>query len=130
MNYEELKNAIENLADSQIVGFYLDPDLFSLRLDFAFDPNEVTSVELLNIYHILLSNDPVGNDGRSFLTFEISFNRLNENRKDVLDSLGYMFEYNKERDKNFLGNEIYHLRIEGEICMHVICANVRILKQL
>jgi len=77
-----------------------------------------------------LSNDPVGNDGRSFLTFEISFNRLNENRKDVLDSLGYMFEYNKERDKNFLGNEIYHLRIEGEICMHVICANVRILKQL
>jgi len=131
MNYEGLKNAIENLADSQIVGFYLDPDLLSLRLDFSFEPGEITSVELLNIHHILLSHDPTCDDGRSFIVLEISLNSIEEKkRKDLLNSLGYMFIYNEGSEPPFQKGELYHLRIEGDICMEIVCSSIRILKQI
>jgi len=128
MNYEELKNTIKNLADSQIVGFYLDPDLLSLRLDFSFGLDKTTSVELSHIYHIVLSQDPFDEAGRGFLVLEISIDSLEKNRKELLDSLGYMYKYNEE--DNTQKDEMYYIKILGDLCLKVICGKVRVFKQL
>ena len=134
---DKIQKEISKLVDSQIVGFYIDSDIMTLRMDFGFSPDEkITSIELSHIYHLLISKFPgagpdYAGEERSFIALEIYLHYLDvEKRREVLSSLAYMHYDGNGNVAIFPDSDMYHLHVAGDICIDVVCGEVKVLKEI
>ena len=126
---EKHQKILNNLKSSSLAEIYMDPTTLSLRLNFTYGPDgKDISIVFFHIAHMTISKILDDEDG-VFNISEISINGIKDGGSDLLKKLGYMFQ-----DGNgvltYPEEKLFHLYIEGDVCMEVICGNYKILQEI
>lgn len=111
----------ENASYFQIVNIVIDPIKLWVELELI-DPIALKNhiLQFHELAYFSISKDHDDNDG-CYTICDIELTR-SHNVKEILSSLGYRFTGNstlKEIDS------VYHLHLEGDVCMDIVSAEYR-----
>ncbi|MDV3000150.1 MAG: hypothetical protein N5P05_001756 [Chroococcopsis gigantea SAG 12.99] len=124
----ETEAILNKLRYFQLTEFLMNPDDFSSRLTFRFNPDsQDIIVELLDIVHIILSKDPDDNDG-CYPVGEVTLTNLKDGGKEVLESVNYPFKNRQGDVFSYPAKELFHFYLEGCIRLQVVCGRYRIFQ--
>lgn len=120
---------LKYLRKSQLVGISFEPTKLSMRLEFTVgSQGDDIVIQLFQIIHLVLSKDP--DDNKIFYVGEINLIPIENGGKEILSFLLYPF---RERDgsvASYPSQSLFHLHIEGGICIEVICGSYQVFQEL
>lgn len=122
---KKLTATLERLPAAQLSGTDLDANLFSLKLNFVFAPEEHNIIiELLNLVSFSASRTP--DDEGCYNVYQVSLDLLEDGGEKALTLLGYAFKGKDDKVFSYLGRRLFHFRLEGDVCLDVVCTSYRV----
>jgi hypothetical protein len=121
-----LTTFLEDLKSADLVGISLNPQNLGLHLDFTFGPEfDDAVIELYPIVHLVLSQ-PLNPDDEEicFWVGEVELKKIEKNAPEILSALSYPFQ-DQNGTINANSSSLIYFRLEGDICLEVICVNYK-----
>jgi len=123
-----LTTFLEDLKSADLVGISFLPGM-GLRLDFTFGPetNNV-AIELYKIIHLVLSQ-PINPDDEEYCFWvgEVEVKKLANDGSQLLSDLSYQCTNKNGMINTDLASRFY-FRLEGDICIKVVCSHYQIFQ--
>jgi len=122
---------IEDLRNADLVGISLISQPLTLRLDFTFGMEIYdTSIEFYQLVHHVISQ-PVKSDSEEscFWVGNAEIRELAEDKSQILSGLSYPFQ-NQAGLVDTGSSSLFYFRLEGDICIQVVCGSYKIFQQL
>jgi len=118
------KYLIDKIPYCQISQFIMESTKLWLRLEFI-DPTDLKEIvlELYKIAYFSLSKTLNDEDG-TYVVLEAKLSSIN-NSLELLSKLNYGFI----NDPQLVLKKTYHLHIEGDICLDVVCESYKIFEK-
>ncbi len=122
---------IEDLKSADLAGITLIPQPLTLRLDFTFGTGIYdTSIEFYQLVHQVISQ-PVNSDSQEscFWVGNAELRQLTEDKTQILSALSYPFQ-NQAGLVETGSSSLFYFRLEGDICIEVVCGSYKIFQEL
>ncbi|MGB8690479.1 MAG: hypothetical protein WCD53_24535 [Microcoleus sp.] len=122
---------IEDLKSADLTGISLIPQPLTLRLDFTFGTGIYdTAIEFSQLVHHVISQ-PVNTDSEEscFWVGNAELRQLTEGKSQILSDLSYPFQ-NQEGLVETGASALFYFRLEGDICIQVVCGSYKIFQEL
>lgn len=122
---------LEDLKSADLTGISLIPQPLTLRLDFTFEAEIYdTYIEFYHLVHQVISQpfnaDP---DESCFWVGNLELKKLEADQSQILSSLSYPFQ-NQAGLIKVGSSPLFYFRLEGDICIQLICGSYKIFQQL
>ncbi|MBW4630988.1 MAG: hypothetical protein KME30_03510 [Iphinoe sp. HA4291-MV1] len=127
---QNITTFLVDLKSADLVGISLLPQSFGLRLDFTFGPESGDAkIELYRIFHLVLSQ-PLNSDDEDFCFWvgEVELRKVEESGNQILSTLSYPFK--NPNGSIETGSSLIYFRLEGDICLEVVCENYKIFQEI
>ncbi|QDL11087.1 hypothetical protein DP113_27110 [Brasilonema octagenarum UFV-E1] len=127
---QNITTFLEDLKSADLIGISLLPQNVGLRLEFTFGPESGDAkIELYRIVHLVISQ-PLNTDDEDFCFWvgEVELKKIEEGESQILSALSYPFKDSKgsiETDSSLI-----YFRLEGDICVEVVCGNYKIFQEI
>ena len=122
---EKLNSELVRLANYELFFVEFLPTCSGIRLKFSYGGAKASISELIlyNAVQLSISRTP-DTEESSYYVGEIALKKLSDGGQVLLRKFGHSFlEQNGEIAK-YQDIPLYHIHIEGEICIDVVCSNV------
>jgi hypothetical protein len=113
----------DKLKGSSLINCTIDSSNFSFHLEFSFGHGKTdVIVKLYQVVHSLISKDPDDQDSCFFIG-DLFINSLNDGGLELLSDLKYGFRDPNGEVSSYPSRSLWHLHIEGGICIDLVfCA--------
>jgi hypothetical protein len=122
---------LEDLKSADLTGISLIPQPLTLRLDFTFGSEmHDTSIEFYHLVHQVISQ-PVNSDSEEYCFWvgNLEIRELEASQNQILSSLSYPFQ-NQAGLIETGSSPLFYFRLEGDICIQLVCGSYKIFQQL
>jgi hypothetical protein len=127
---KEMKNElVQELSNYQITGISLEPSQLWLRVELTCGSHKPdVTLEMHNIAQISISKTPDDEDS-CYFAGEVTITPCDDGGKSILTQLGYAFS-NRKGEVMAMSSNAFHIHIEGDICLDVVCQTYKLLKEI
>jgi hypothetical protein len=125
---------LEDLKSADLIGISLTPQPLTLRLDFTFGAEMYDiSLEFHHLVHQVISqpvnSDPSDPEESCFWVGNVELREIGAEQSQILSSLSYPFQ-DQAGTVQTSSSSLFYFRLEGDICIQVVCGSYKIFQQL
>lgn len=126
---ENVQSLLKYLKRSQLVGISVEPSNLSITLEFTHGTQGCNVIiKVFQVVHFIISKDPDDND--VFYVGNINLITIEDGGKEILSSLLYPFTEQDGGVGIYPSRCLFHLHIEGGICIEVVCGSYQIFQEI
>jgi hypothetical protein len=125
--HEEL---LRRLNYYSLAAVLTDPSLQAMQLAFVSTVEQEEDISIKLHRPVLIKLSKLPEDEELFLVGKIQLRVLEHDKGLVLGKLEYGFDLIDGESLSYLPSLLYHLKLEGDICLDVVCIGYSISKQV